>query len=1021
MSNLTRATFLGCSVVSTNANLDWGSGVATMDITIVEDFANGDVYEDPLVGSPQSFQYESFRFDGLVQRESYSHDSSGNRLIQITLVDPRIILDGVQLILSDYYSSVYNVPNLYNVYGYLETTYGGSQSNEVGIPWLLIKDAIEVLVATTPINLRGYNYTIDLSQLPLILPSTFRVSGPNKSILDFVSEVCDAASSDFFFKLVGNIITVVVMSRVTQPTPGKITSYLSTLTTGYKSVNYGLELQHHPTSKFIIGPPIEQIYFQNYSVESADDEEDPATYSDNTIWPFWGFDLNNSPVIGHGLDDEHTFTLDGRPIRVYPAFDAGYESDVEEMRYALMGQESWEAFIASKDGVIESIHKDKAEIVGMKAIVKRGLEVFFDGKTTEADLKALSMKDIAPILRKDLSDPFTEQEMHQNRLYEFVLTYAREYYGRKFMVRIPFVYVKRESESNIIRTSLEVADSGYLEESVHINAIANGLLPLDINKLTTQNNKIEAYVKFSGFNNGATIDLSDLSEEDYVVSGTDVFVKCQVDPTIIFLNSSTLFSPRVVITLAGPVRDGQDNADDYFALIRNQFERRATALGLSSQILFEAFLNKTGTEMTALGKSAKRYIPSMAAIPLRNTLVTYGPWYAIGSAGKVEFEQNLNLAPWNFGGYTYMNVAGNAMVSEALSNRQTMETGSIEVPGSPLLDIGTPIILDGPYVTSVNITFSSAGVITTYRFETWSMRPGRFNKYSVDRFERLAKLAQQERRYLRSGFRQLSPLNTSKVTLMRNKSVRRTPHTSNFFIGGEVVQNEDTDLCTVNLGTYPYYNLSTTVGSSGDFSSRFGASLDTIFTPFSTDVNYSGGPHFGTPTSTAISPHVTQLNPFSGVFDGTIFYGNEFPDDLIGSGVRNTVRGIGLRAPMVMAGWGYDTNGKPVPNATPNSPGNNFIDDYKQRMDLWPAGPLDVRWDNDKKIWLASAANIMRGTLLSNLTYSTATAPFSGTNGNIVNVSNWLLTENYIAYSGKRGFATQIDGSWHLFAVQPAC
>jgi hypothetical protein len=119
-------------------------------------------------------------------------------------------------------------------------------------------------------------------------------------------------------------------------------------------------------------------------------------------------------------------------------------------------------------------------------------------------------------------------------------------------------------------------------------------------------------------------------------------------------------------------------------------------------------------------------------------------------------------------------------------------------------------------------------------------------------------------------------------------------------------------------------------------------------------------------------------------------------------------RFFGLRGPLMMHGWGYDTEGYPVPNAAdepleedkygrpkrfiltvsgqndytkdgafiPSSGGllgdiigkgykkegtewiktksQYFHLNWAERPDLWPVGPIDVRWDNDRKVWSAS-------------------------------------------------------------------
>lgn len=91
--------------------------------------------------------------------------------------------------------------------------------------------------------------------------------------------------------------------------------------------------------------------------------------------------------------------------------------------------------------------------------------------------------------------------------------------------------------------------------------------------------------------------------------------------------------------------------------------------------------------------------------------------------------------------------------------------------------------------------------------------------------------------------------------------------------------------------------------------------------------------------------------------------------------VRNPsdVRGIALRGPVMIAGWGYDTNGKPVPYPTDES-GEPITDaetpsfkggDEQETVDFgyqvnprhYCVGPLDVRWDNKRKVWAGSGVS----------------------------------------------------------------
>jgi hypothetical protein len=116
---------------------------------------------------------------------------------------------------------------------------------------------------------------------------------------------------------------------------------------------------------------------------------------------------------------------------------------------------------------------------------------------------------------------------------------------------------------------------------------------------------------------------------------------------------------------------------------------------------------------------------------------------------------------------------------------------------------------------------------------------------------------------------------------------------------------------------------------------------------------------------------------------------------------QNNHRFLALRGPLVMAGWGYDVDGMPVPNASGepkelNAGGypkrirdkkdqtggfqdyagtilgknqtwdndkeewtdpikeSEFYKGWGLRPDSWPVGPVDLRWDENRKVWTAA-------------------------------------------------------------------
>jgi len=86
----------------------------------------------------------------------------------------------------------------------------------------------------------------------------------------------------------------------------------------------------------------------------------------------------------------------------------------------------------------------------------------------------------------------------------------------------------------------------------------------------------------------------------------------------------------------------------------------------------------------------------------------------------------------------------------------------------------------------------------------------------------------------------------------------------------------------------------------------------------------------------------------------TLVYGNSIGKDGLGPLTEepSNIRPMGLRGPVVIVGWGYDTEGSPVP-AAPEDP-CKFETDWLVKPDKWKAGPLDVRWDDCKKMWVAN-------------------------------------------------------------------
>lgn len=159
-------------------------------------------------------------------------------------------------------------------------------------------------------------------------------------------------------------------------------------------------------------------------------------------------------------------------------------------------------------------------------------------------------------------------------------------------------------------------------------------------------------------------------------------------------------------------------------------------------------------------------------------------------------------------------------------------------------------------------------------------------------------------------------------------------------------------------------------------------SLDSLFCPYVIGLNWENDavlPYWEEPSDSGINS--TNLNPFNpnksmvdankyfnegpnlGFYNNTKSVGPDSVDDLWQYGnIRrretidlDKIRSVGFKAPIILTGWGYDTGGKPVPADTGNP--DIFASGAFRDPSLWKSGPLDARWDDQRKVWSAGGSS----------------------------------------------------------------
>lgn len=1036
--SITQQQFLGASIRGFDVNLGWGESPSVLQVGLVEDDKLSENFEYVIPGSLVRFQYNDWIFDGILDNYQISRSESGNRVIDVTITDPRTILDGVQLILDGYNDGVYNIPNLFNIFGHLESIrYGYADVNDFGIPAYKILESFNSLSVSYPILFQNMQYYV-VADL-WFLSNDFRVAGANMSLMEFINIICENYNRDYFFEAFGNTIYLRTIDRSFPSSLGVIEGILNN-STDYNSASLGLELKKVTTSKFLVGGQVEEMHFQfagfnqnNRPKVTVDDFYNGryrASYIDDMIFPYWGTDVNGNAIIGQGMGYKHWFVLDGRALH-YPGFnfELGYPSDVIEMIAASTSMGAWRHYVEhnnDRDQSEENLQQGKFTKLKMIPLGRKDLIKMWKRDSTK--VKEMIAKDYIRVGKKAaIRRGEFEFEDLVSRVYKYVKGYADEYYGRKFMVRIPDVQAKFEPLTQSVSTSLEPTTSGFLNSQVESYAVSQGMIPFFRDFVKDDDGKISCYVRFSDVLN---IDLTGMNEEDYLIQGNYIFIKATMDPNLVFVDKSNVYSPRVVVTLSAPV----------------YAKRVGVGLDLRDFELENANINET-TEKNNVGDNAAYkflaglpLMPELAVIPLKNNYKTYGPWYnTYGSTGTCEFEKNSDLVPWNFGSFELMNKAASTMVSDVGLSSPYGENGSITFPGAPTIAVGNSLVASGPYITNINVGFSATdGVTTTYTMSRWATKIGKDREQLINQRKQITKSIAEQKRALRKLYKPELPLGYNKKTYIPpEKTELQQPKSPHQMIFSQVVKQDGGEIASVV--TVPFHDINTYLDEE-KIEQKAGMSIDGLFRGFSTKYDASGIPKFTKPSGiTSGNPTSITLNPFSGGDIGVMVHGKkdedvDFNNDLLEDNKieSDNIRGIGLRAPVILVGWGYDTNGKPVPNKTPNNPGEEFLSGYKTKQTEWKAGPLDCRWDEKRGVWVAgSQSDILyfenktgfgpaRSGLVALFTIdhnspSKALKPHTEPSGYVID-ANYLFP--FFSISGNKGICVNKNGNYEILYSQ---
>lgn len=688
-----------------------------------------------------------------------------------------------------------------------------------------------------------------------------------------------------------------------------------------------------------------------------------------------------------------------------------YHINEYELRAALAGEDTWRTYIANfrswqtlRNLQLNNGHYqfDMGTRLGIVGIHERfsNIAVAIAQRNGRVPLRPQLPHDVLNDLNRNIlaeaGAQLSDRDLKQKKVYQFVKFYAEEFYGKRFWVGVPFVLSKIDPFTSRLVHSQEVAqDGGWVEEGVN----PLGLNALNQDFFKTQDGRFQSFFKWLGLIGS---DLSSFDGTSTIVQGTDIFAKTQVSPEIVAIPS-----PAVLVTVSRPLYKQVENSYGDMGLLA------AIINGTPQQV-------RQLVQSTAFAKLNLRIGPAVnwpvaATIPMKNTLLNYGPWYLSGPNGRVKYEHN-DFAPWQFGSSGSMVAAALAKVTESVTFMQEGEAGSLELAGAPTIGLGDVLLSGGPNLTGIDVSYGQDGIKTSYKFRTYTPSFGSINRQTQDHIRRLGQNSFELRRNLRAAANRVifqeerNAAGRAAIAWMNDvdrqrRRADRTPHNMISAATTPDYMFYDEDCKRVSAATMTVDEVFEDLGEDDFKDSLAISSLSAIVRPICTaegeNENLSSytdpSGEFENTTLNSVS-----LNPFKGHNDNEMYlYGATGYDGL--HQFRNNPdtsanRVIGLRGPIVMSGWGWDIEGYPVPNALDEDDERttDFVENYQKKSHLWPAGPHDALWDHKRGVW--TSHDLLLGKLVGNIIPAKGVGQMevygpdgSGT-GWVIDVHNWFNT-----------------------------
>lgn len=1005
--------------------LGLGSQSSNLDIELIADTCGtaGGVTL-PTTGRAVRFQCNQVVFGGIINSISYSESSTGITY-KLKVIDPRKLLENVSVLLQGYYCRDIQAANFINVGAIIEAGVAACPPGNDTQNWprvgncsnfgrinnangVFLKQALAGIQGNNPFvyTTSGETLYLGLGSIINITPPYAKTESVTSSLLSLITQACDEGSCDFVVELVGTIINVIPINRAIQPPLGVISNIIATAqrTGTLISGEVGTEELYENSNKIILGENVQYLR----TIDAP-----------NKVAMMLGTDMNDNPIRVYNAN----FTV---PINI-STLAAGFSTQGYSLPYmfpiseaeiiAAGSTELWKLYGANNDNSLSGYLLNLLEI---KPDLTEVLKAF------NSLLSSPNITDFNTSLETISGISSASTKARKSYLYElaydwFTQEFISAYYGRKWLVPINHICANPAPQSN------KVADGGYinLSDVPSDGGWPNdyNLLGLTYGQNTslfeTPDGRLAGFLRMNTSQSlprrlgNRTINFvpspEGLDPSSTLIIGNNCYAKIGTEGEI-FRRSASV--GEVLVTSPFLSMTPVFNTD----LVSEGLRTLAVLLGdgtLPSQIQNNTTgaSQKSNVNIFKLGKPSCSF--DYVSVPMKSNVYVYGPWVGRrGSIGSTAVEQT-NLSPWNYGGMDTMYAVGQALAQNGLRTSNRTESGSMTLAEPPGYSIGY-FLSAAVVVNNITVNYNSGGVTTTYDFQTYSQKFGQYGKTISDTIQKSVKTRNEILGYIKAQRRTLITSANSirkelaKFDIKQGKYATSEPATkkaspSYLLVGGYYDPGAENKAYTVGLNSANQFE--TSIKGEG-FQNLAIMSLDGLLAPvslggrggrlprFASSWGYEKGneshttrpcmPPVGDTPKLAINRK--YLNPivtrsFLSQWEGR-GASNSFNIRVMGFGDNSGSNDIfsisktkydnqndfgfyALRGPLVLQSWGYDTEGKPIPNAVDNPSSTSagtfvntnttdrFMNNWLSKPESWPVGPIDLRYDRDRGVWVA--------------------------------------------------------------------